>query len=184
MNKARLAVLAAAMALTTVLALSAHSLSAQPYPPPVGSLTASVAPTPALIGSSVTVSAVVRDVAGNPSPGQEVVFAIASQPGTDASLEGAQSVTKISDADGLARAQLFTGSTPGTIIVEVTSGAMSSQVSVTVQTAAPPPAAVPPTGGAGTADQTPPAWLLVLAAAGGILALGATLLILRRQMRS
>lgn len=183
MNKARLIVLAAlAVALAATLAWGSRGLHAQPYPPPVGSLTVSAAPTPALIGSSVTVSAVVRDVAGNPSPNQQVVFIITDQPGTDASLEGALSVTKTSDDEGIARAQLFTGSTPGVIIVEITSGAMTSQASVTVETEE-APEVVPPTGGARPGDAGPPASLIALAAAGGVLALAGALIAVRRRVR-
>jgi hypothetical protein len=71
------------------------------------------------------------------------VFTIISEPGTDASIGGAKSSTKITSGDGIARATLFAGSTPGTIQVQIE--AAGSRGLVTVEVVA--PSRLPPTGG-------------------------------------
>jgi hypothetical protein len=97
----------------------------------------------------------VRDTAGNPSAGQSCVFSIESEPGTDAAL-GSKVAVRLTDANGVATATLFTGTTPGVIVVKVQAGELNSTVIVDVAGAVAPPAAPveispPSTGDAGLA---------------------------------
>jgi hypothetical protein len=129
------------------------------YPPPAGTVTAASDTEAAPTGSSVDVTCTVLDTAGAPVAGEPCTFTIVSQPGTDASI-GSTSLTKLTDANGVATATLHTGSTPGVIMVEVEARGLSSQVTVTtdVEPGIAPPAApsepvsqLPATGGGGIA---------------------------------
>ncbi len=145
--------LASAMLLGLLISLAVQGATAgaQTYPPPVGSLSAEVGPSAATVGSTATVTATVRDEAGDPVVGAEVVFQIASQPGADAAFaNGLSETTATTDASGVATAVLTVGSTTGNVIVDVTSGDIASQVTVQVQ----PPAGLPPTGGSPGASMT------------------------------
>lgn len=160
------------------------------YPPPVGSVTASVSnPSPAT-GATVTVSTVVLDSQGQPVANESVTFTIISQPGADASLS-APSVTVNTNAQGVATAVLNVGTTAGAIVVGVSARGIQSQVMVNVQTpaatvppgaqpgvappvaTAPPgaqPGAAPPTGaGEGDEGRVPVAlWSVAIGAAVGL----------------
>jgi len=109
----------------------------------------------------VAVTCTLVDSAGNPVANEAVTFTIVSQPGVDASLT---TVTVVTDEDGVATATLYTGSTPGLIVVEVEALGVSSQVSVVTGVepgAAPPtgtsgaPAAIPASGAGGMAGNGP-----------------------------
>lgn len=118
------------------------------YPPPVGSVSASAGSTNAAVGSNVTLTATVLNAAGQGVGGVDCTFSIASEPGTDATV-GSKVKTVQTGPDGRAFDTLFTGSTPGVIIVRVTAGSFASNVVVTVanpavsQGSAPLPPAAP-----------------------------------------
>jgi len=144
-------VVAAALALSA----GAGIIHAQ-YPSPVGSVTASTNAVVAPAGSSTTLTCQVNNAAGAPIAGAGCTFSIVSEPGTDAAV-GSKVITKITDASGQATTNLYTGSTPGVIVVRMDSGQLSSTVLVQVTgsaaAAAPPPAApvsiAPPSTGDG-----------------------------------
>lgn len=114
------------------------------YPPAIGSVSAAAGSTTAVAGSNVNVTCTVQDASGAPMADQACVFTIISQPGNDASI-GSLSTVKNTDANGIATAVLFTGSTPGSIVVRTEAGGIFSQVTVSVQGA---PQQLPTTGGA------------------------------------
>ena len=139
--------LATAMILGLLLpvAMLKGFVSAQPYPPPVGSLSAAVAPSPAVVGATSTITATVLDSSGTPVSGAEVVFQIASQPGVGVTFaNGLTQITALTGANGVATAVLSVGSVPGTIIVKMVSGQMASQATVQVQEPGLPPTGGPP----------------------------------------
>jgi hypothetical protein len=173
------AIALAITALLVALTIAGGTASAQ-YPPPVGSVTASLSdPTPAT-GASVTCTCEVLDTVGNPVAGETCVFTIVSQPGTDASLS---STTAITDAQGIATVTLFTGSTAGTIIVEAEARSIESQATATTAAATPTapgtPGAAPPTGAGQGDGGTPLALWLVAIGAAGALGLASLLVVLR-----
>ena len=173
-----------AIALTTIgllvaLVIAGGTASAQ-YPPPVGSVTASLSdPTPAT-GTSVTCTCTVLDTVGNPVAGEVCEFTITSQPGTDASLS---STTAITNAQGIATVTLFTGSTAGTIVVEAEARSIESQATAIAEAATPvPPAtpgAAPPTGVGQGDGGTPLALWIVAIGCAGALGLASLLIVLR-----
>jgi hypothetical protein len=173
------AIVLAITALLVALTIAGGTASAQ-YPPPVGSVTASLSdPTPAT-GASVTCTCEVLDTVGNPVAGETCVFTIVSQPGTDASLS---STTAITNAQGIATVTLFTGSTPGTISVSAEARSVESQATATTEAATPTapgtPGAAPPTGAGQGDDGTPLALWLVAIGAAGALGLASLLVVLR-----
>jgi hypothetical protein len=101
----------------------------------------------------VEVTCTVLDSAGAPVANEPCTFTIVAQPGSDASL-GAASVTELTDGDGVATATLYTGSTPGLIVVEVEAQGVSSQVSVATGVE---PGLAPPTGPSGAPSGAPAA---------------------------
>jgi hypothetical protein len=121
------------------------------YPPPAGAVTVSVDETAPPTGGSVEVTCTVVDSAGAPVANEPCTFTVVSQPGADASLT---SVTVVTDDDGVATATLYTGSTPGLIVVEVKALGVSSQVSVATGVE---PGQAPPTGSTGTTSGAPAA---------------------------
>lgn len=176
------ATLTGVMILGLLLTLAAlqGTASAQPYPPPVGSLSAEATPSPAAIGTTTTVTGTVLDSSGNPVPDAEVLFQIDSQPGTGAQFSnGETQITATSDANGVATAILSVGNTAGNIIVTLISGEKTSQVTVQVQS----PAAVPPTGGQPTSEDEGglAAWQAALIAAGVAILLSGGVIALRRR---
>jgi hypothetical protein len=121
----------AALALLIGGLVLASEARAQTYPPPVGSLAVEAAAAPP--GGTTDVDATVLDNDGNPVEGADVDFAIVSQPGDDAHWDnGELQTTETTEADGVATAVLYAGSTPGDIVIETVSGGMTSQVTVGV----------------------------------------------------
>jgi hypothetical protein len=178
-RKALPAIALAITALLVALTIAGGTASAQ-YPPPVGSVTASLSdPTPAT-GASVTCTCEVLDTVGSPVAGETCVFTIVSQPGTDASLS---STTAITNAQGIATVTLFTGSTAGTIIVEAEARSIESQATAATAAATPTapgtPGAAPPTGAGQGDGGTPLALWLVAIGAAGALGLASLLVVLR-----
>jgi len=162
-----------------VLTIAGGTASAQ-YPPPVGSVTASLSdPTPAT-GTSVTCTCTVLDTVGNPVAGEVCEFTITSQPGTDASLS---STTAITNAQGIATVTLFTGSTPGTIVVEAEARSIESQATAVAEAATPvvpaTPGAAPPTGVGQGDGGTPLALWIVAIGCAGALGLASLLIVVR-----
>jgi hypothetical protein len=140
------------------------------YPPPAGAVTVGVDETAPPTGGSVEVTCTLVDSSGAPVANEAVTFTIVSQPGTDASLT---SVTVVTDDDGVATATLYTGSTPGLIVVEAEALGTSSQVSVATGVE---PGAAPPTGPSGSPAAVPASGAGVMAGSGplyGPLAVGA-----------
>jgi hypothetical protein len=149
----------AALALLIGGLVLAGEARAQTYPPPVGSLATEAAA--AAPGGTTDVDATVLDNDGNPVDGADVDFTIVSQPGDDAHWDnGELQTTETTDADGVATAVLYAGSTPGDIVVETASGAMTSQVTVAVAEDA---SNLPVTGGLPTdGSEGPEAWQIGL----------------------
>ena len=136
------------------------------YPPGVGSVSVSAADTTPSPRSSVQVTATVLDSSGSPQPGVSVSFIITSNPG-DASFQGAQSITAVTDENGIARAALYTGAEAGTIVVRAEAAGIVSQVTL----ATGEPQQLPRTGGAPGSGTAAPLWPAVVG-------LGATLVII------
>jgi len=162
------------------------------YPPPAGTVTASAETAAAPTGASVEVACTVLNSAGAPVANQLCTFSIVSQPGSDASLGASSALT---DSDGVATAVLYTGSTPGLIVVKVEAGGVSSQVNVAtgVELGLAPPTGAPgmpaqaPATGMGSADGTSgagpmngPAALGALATAAALAIAGAYVVLRRR----
>lgn len=169
------------VSLLAVVALIGTGVAlAQTYPPPVGSLTATSESTTPAATTNTVLSATVRDGQGNPIGEANVTFTIVDQPGDDASL-GSLSETVKSNDNGVATVTLFTGSTPGQIVIEVTSGEKTAQLTLTVGVGGAPPAA-PKTGGPPpTDDGGTPAWLIAVFIGAGLLGGGAALTMLARR---
>ena len=125
----RLAVLASAL----LLAGMASGTAKAQYPPPTGNVTLTSSITAPQVGDTITITALVRDVAGAAVSGLACTFNIASQPGFDASVYPGPAYT---DLTGVATTTLSVGSTPGPIIVDANCGDLSAQVSVVAGTAA------------------------------------------------
>ena len=137
MNQWRLRSLDAAIVsgLSTLLALALlWAPGFAQYPPPVASVAGSVGTANPPTGSSTTLTCAVVDPAGNPVANEPCSFTIITQSGTDASL-GDKTVTKLTNAQGIATASLATGSAPGPIVVSMSARGVSSQVTVNVQSA-------------------------------------------------
>lgn len=179
-----------------IFAVMASVTNAQ-YPPPVGSASLSASAPVVAVGGSTTLSTQILDQSGAPIVGVQVVFTIASEPGTDAAL-GSKTVTKTTDARGIAVANLMVGSSSGVVVVTATAGLSSTStlvqvsgagVSAPVHGAPLPPASIilpPNTGDAGwaatttTSSSTP---VLPLLLAGTTLALLLTMAARRRSIR-
>ena len=161
----RLAILATAL----LLAGMAWGSARAQYPPPTGNVTLTSSITAPQVGDTITITALVRDVAGAAVSGLACTFDIASQPGSDASVYPGPVYT---DLTGLATTSLRVGSTAGPIIVGANCGDLSAQVSVVSGTAV--AVQLPATGeGSDSGDSSPFAglWILlgVFAAAAGLL---------------
>ena len=173
------AIVLATVGLLVALAITGETASAQ-YPPPVGSVTTSLSDTTPATGTSVTCTCEVLDTVGNPVAGEVCEFTITSQPGTDASLS---STTAVTNAQGIATVTLFTGSTPGTIVVEAEARSIESQATAVAEAATPvvpaTPGAAPPTGvGQGDGGTPLALWIVALGSAGA-LGLASLLIVVR-----
>jgi len=129
------------------------SLAVAQYANPTGSATITAGAVTAPVNGQVPLTCTLRDASGAPIANAECTFTIESQPGNDAAV-GSTTITKITDANGVATTTLRTGSTPGQIVVSATSGNFRSVTVVTVTgaTAGGPPAAPivsPPSTGDG-----------------------------------
>jgi hypothetical protein len=125
-----------------------------------------------VVGETVSISVDVQGANGDPVAGELCTFSIASQPGTDASVDAGPVTT---DANGGASTTLNVGSTAGTIEVAAQCGDVSASVSVVASAAeapAQPPASLPNSGSGGYLNQTGPARVLLISLLG---ALGVTL---------
>ena len=177
--------LATAMILGLLLpvAMLKGFVSAQPYPPPVGSLSAGASPTAPTVGGTSTVTAAVLDNAGNPVSDADVLFQIVSQPGTGVTFaNGLTQITARTGTNGVATVVLSAGTTPGTVIVKVVSGDKTSQLTLQVQPAGPvpvPAAGGPPPSEGGGGGLT--AWQAALIAAGIVILLSGGAVVVRRR---
>ena len=167
MNKKSMATGRVAAGLGVALALGLSAQAGAQYPPVGGSVTATVDDTTPGVGEEVTVTATVADEAGVPAAGVDCTFSIGDQPGDDATVDPGPETT---DAAGDVTTRVDTGSTTGTIVVDVSCGDLSAQVSVEVSAegagegpAAPaaPPASLPSTGGGYGAGFGVTVWALI-----------------------
>lgn len=162
------ALVATALAALAFLALSRTSQAE--YPPPGSTLTVGVGSlgvlrTTVTPGASTDILCQARAPDGSPVSGVPCVFTIISEPGTDASI-GSKSTTKITGGDGIARATLFAGSTPGTIQVQIEAAGSRGLVTVEVVV----PSRLPSTGGERPGQGLP--MFVVVAAVSGAVCLG------------
>jgi hypothetical protein len=97
------------------------------YPPPAGTVALAASDIAPAVGDTVSIAATITNAAGDPAAGAVCTFAIASQPGSDASVEPGPVTT---NTDGVAATVLHVGSTEGTIVVEATCGELPGLVSV------------------------------------------------------
>ena len=165
----------AALALFSASARAAP-LRQEPYPLPCPCVVVvSAGETAPLLGACIPITCEVKDAEGAPAVEVECTMSILSQPGTDATLTQASTVT---DQRGEATAQLCVGSAPGPIVVLAEAECCQGQVQVTAQPPTPtavlpeviPPAKPPPTGaGTGGGDS----WSTPLIAIGSAIALAA-----------
>jgi hypothetical protein len=123
----------AVLATALLLAATAWGSASAQYPPPTGNVTLTSSITAPQVGDTITITALVRDVAGAAVSGLACTFDIASQPGSDASVYPGPVYT---DPTGVATTSLRVGATPGPIIVDANCGDLSAQVSVLAGTAA------------------------------------------------
>ncbi|HEU4758765.1 MAG TPA: hypothetical protein VFT91_02170 [Dehalococcoidia bacterium] len=181
MNPVRVILAAAVMVgLLLIASLVAVSSRAQPYPPPVGSLTVAATSTTPSTGGTSTLTATVLDNSGNPVANADVVFEIVSQPGTDARFSNGQSsITAKTGANGVASAVLSAGSAPGNVLVKMIAGDKTSQVTLQVQGApgAPATGGEPPSENSGGFSD----WRALLLAAGALVLVGGGAVLIRRR---
>jgi len=175
--------LTAATVLALLLSLAALNgpVSAQPYPPPVGSLSTGASPTTPSVGGATTLTATVLDNSGNPVSGAEVSFQIATQPGTDARFANSLTqITAVTGANGVATAVLSAGNKSGNIVIKMVSGDKSSQLTLQVQ----PVAGVPATGGPPASEDGDglAGWQAALIAAGVAILIGGSAVMIRRRL--
>jgi hypothetical protein len=158
----RITTLVAAFAVLLFTVASFSGVARAQYPTPSGNLTVGVSQTTAGLGQTVTVTATLRDVNGAVLASHSCVLSVVSQPGTDASVAPSSANT---DANGSVTAPVNVGTTPGTIVVRVTCGSVTSTVGVVAGaavTSGQPPASsveLPNTGsgamaGSGESDTT------------------------------
>lgn len=168
------------------LMLWTASIASAQYPPGIGSLSVSSSTTTAQVGSTTDLTCQVLGTAGQPQPGVDCTFTIASQPGSDAGFVtgqasaapaghglafpsgqvSTQSVTKPTGTNGIATAKLNVGTTPGPIVVLVEANGIVSQVTVQASTTAvsiPTAGGLPVTGGEPPVDVSPALGLAMLA---------------------
>lgn len=146
------------LAIATLFALTAAAFGVYPqtsnaqYPPPVGSITALSSSTSAPEGEDVLLTCQVLDTEGAPIVGADCTFTITSEPGDDAAV-GSKVITKTTNEQGIATTNLYTGTTPGVITVEMVAGELTSTVVVTVAEVSPATGSISPpdTGDAGLA---------------------------------
>jgi hypothetical protein len=127
------------------------------YPPVGGSVVLAAESTTAELGEEVAVTATISDQNGDPAADVDCTFSISDQPGDDASVDAGPFT---SDAAGDVSSTLSTGSTDGTIVVDVGCGTLSAQVSVVAGAVAAPPASLPSTGIGAGAEAGSAGWAL------------------------
>ena len=149
-------------------------------------------------GSSVTLTTTLGDANGKPKVGENIVFKIESQPGseanlvfagiprlaasnsTKANLQGKPEVTKVTDNSAKATATLNVGSAPGDIAVSITGGGETKKITIKVSAEAPTTTTTgdgvggPSTGVGSLAPvaSSIPAWATIVSAIGGAGLLG------------
>ena len=153
MMRHRIGLLGAIVILAVGFAAIASLAHAQ-YPSPTGGVSAQAGDTTTSPGDTTILSCSVVGPDGTPVPNVPCTFTITSQSGDDAAV-GSLSVTKLTDSQGIATAELYVGTTPGVIVVEAESGGSVSSVLVMVEgeTPSPPQAPIgeiqPPATGSG-----------------------------------
>lgn len=126
----------AALVLLGILAplvwASPRSVQAQ-YPPPVGSVRL-VGPRLACTERTYALIAWARDINGRPAANRQVTFQVVSEPGSDATVDGAKQSVKMTNYFGIAMASLYAGSTPGNLVVSAAAEGVTSQLGILVRT--------------------------------------------------
>lgn len=161
-----LALAALGIGLVAITAGSAHA----EYPPTSAASIVVAATSPTVTpGGTTPIAAVVQDSTGSRVAGTLCSFAIASQPGSDASLADSAATT---NSNGIATTTLKVGTTPGNVVVKAQCGSVTSNTTVVAGAsvspaapAAPAPAraALPSTGmGASASDSASAVVWLVL----------------------
>ncbi len=97
------------------------------YPQPSGSVAVSAEHSNVTVGGSVEIRATVRDANGRALANQSCTLAVASQPGTGASVNPTSGKT---DAKGVIEAEVSVGSTPGFVVVRVTCGSVAGSITL------------------------------------------------------
>lgn len=116
------------------------------YPQPTGSVAVTAAASNVTVDGSVAITATLRDLNGGVLANESCTLAIASQPGTGASVSPTSGET---DANGAVHATVSVGSTPGFVVVRVTCDGLAGAVTVVASAAVvptPPSAAGGPAG--------------------------------------
>ena len=157
MKKSNIGTWFVAVSLGVGLAVGLVAQAWAEYPPEDGNVVLAADSTTADLGEEVAVTATISDQNGDPAANVDCTFSISEQPGDDASVDAGPF---ISDADGNVSTTLDTGSTEGTIVVDVDCGDLSAQVSVVAGTAAAPPASLPSTGIGAGAEAGSTVWAL------------------------
>lgn len=146
------------VAVLTVVGVGVWALLSQPagaqYPPPASTVALAASDIAPAVGDTVSIAASITDPTGDPVAGTACTFAIASQPGDNASVEAGPVTT---NEDGVAATLLSVGSTEGTIVVEADCGELSGLVSVVAGAAEAPAAQMPSPAPAATAGELPAA---------------------------
>jgi hypothetical protein len=124
------------------------------YPPPGGGITLETSETSTDTGGDTLLTCSVFEEDGPPVANVLCTFTIVSEPGNDAAV-GSKTVSKLTNAQGIATTNLYVGSTPGIIVIEAESRGDTSTVLVTVEgeASSPPQSPVsniqPPSTGSG-----------------------------------
>lgn len=173
MNRRGIAIWIALLGALATIALMAGEAAAQ-YPNTIGAVIVASGNTAPGPNETVPVTATVVDEEGNAIAGATCTFSIATQLGTDASVEAGPFTT---NSDGEVSTTLHSGSTGGNITVaascQLDGEEVTAQTAVVVTGAgeAAPPASLPDTGG-GSGDGGDLGLMWAFAVAGGVLALG------------
>jgi hypothetical protein len=113
-----------------VCALLFYGVAQAQYAEPIGSIQATASSTNTTIGSLITIRVTVRNGSGQLMGNVPVTATLITQPGSDADIGAA---TRVTDSQGNATYDLRVGSTPGVIVIQIsTANGMSSTLVINV----------------------------------------------------
>ena len=148
----------------TVLALGLVAVaggSYAQYPAPGEGVTIEASDTTVDEGGTTILTCTAYEEDGSPAANAICTFTIVSEPdGSDSAL-GSKTVTKVTNAQGVATASLYVGTVPGVLVIEAESDGAVSSILISIEddgTAPSPPQAPigniqpPSTGSGGLAD--------------------------------